>query len=92
MARMLAAGAGDSRAWMSDSGEARGRICVKVTGRRSLIVKLARTAGSWVYFLRIAVSFGRKRIMRGWVLLSVQRNSQLVSQFVGANGLLACEL
>jgi hypothetical protein len=43
---MLAEGAGEFRAWIRDSSDARRKICVNETGPRSLIARLARTAGS----------------------------------------------
>ena len=72
MARMLAAGAGESRAWIRDSSDARDRTWVKDTGPRSLMVRLAITAGSCVYCLRMVVSLGRNLPMRGGMLVSIR--------------------
>lgn len=46
IARILAEGAGDSRAWMRASSEARVRASVNLMGRRSFIDRLAKMVGS----------------------------------------------
>jgi hypothetical protein len=47
-ARMFAEGAGDSRARMRDSSDARVRMSVNLRGLRSLMARLTITAGSWL--------------------------------------------
>ena len=73
MARMFAEGAGERRAWVRDSSEASVKACVKCIGLRSLIARLARIAGSFWKEVRIWVSGGNNRGIRGEMLLS-ERN------------------
>ena len=69
---MLAAGNGDSRAWIKDSGGAREVIWLKVSGRRSLVVREAGVVGSESVVCRIWTRRGRRVVRRGGVLESVE--------------------
>lgn len=83
MARRLAEGAGERRASMRASSFARVRICVKGTGSRSLMERLASTAGSSGYCMRIVVSRGRNRGMRVGMFASVWDQLLSASCWVG---------
>lgn len=75
MARMLAAGKGDSSAWIRDSGGAREVIWLKERGRRSLVVNEAGVVGSEGVVCRIWTRRGRRVVRRGGVLESVDSKS-----------------
>lgn len=68
---MLAAGKGDSRAWIRDSGGAREMIWLKPRGRRSLVVREAGIVGSEGVVWRIWTRRGRRVVRRDGVLESV---------------------
>jgi hypothetical protein len=67
----LAAGAGESRATMSSSDWAKEKTSSNGTGPRSFMVRLTMAVGSSVYCLRTVVRRGRKRGIKGGMLLSV---------------------
>jgi hypothetical protein len=70
IARIAPDGAGDRKAWMRASSEARVRAWVNLIGRRSLMVRLARIVGSCSYMRSIFVRFGSSRGIKGGMLLS----------------------
>jgi hypothetical protein len=70
MARIFADGAGDRRACMRASSDAKVRAWVNGTGFRSLIERLVRIVGSRWYVRRICVRFGSNLGINGGILLS----------------------